>query len=340
MYENGVLHGQQVARQCLRLRQNVFMPDIIVAHPGWGESLFVKDIFPRAALLHYCEFYYHGFGTDIGFDPAFPADFDMICRARALNAHLLLGLEACDRGISPTHWQRRQHPMALRDKIDVIFDGVDARQVRPDADAWFTLPNGAVLSREHEVVTYVARSLEPYRGFPSFMRALPRILASRPRARVVVVGDDNVTYGQPPTEGGSWRAQMLNELGDLDAGRVHFLGSIAYEDYLRLLQVSTVHVYLTVPFVLSWSCVEALAAGCVVVGSRTPPVVEVIEHGRSGILVDFFSPDEIADQVVDVLRCPEEFHSLRLGARESVLDRFDLAKCLPEQIKLVRQMVG
>ncbi len=339
LYENSVLHGQQVLRECLALQKDGFRPDLIIAHPGWGEALFLKDVFPRTPLLNYCEFYYHGLGFDVGFDPSTPAGLDTICRARARNAHLLLSLESCDHGISPTHWQRESHPDAFRHKISVIFDGIDTNIVRPQADARFTLPNGDVLTQQDEVVTYIARNLEPYRGFPQFMRAVPGILAARPQARIVIVGGDEVSYGRNAPDNKTWRQTMLDEVGPLDPARVHMLPRIPYEAYLTLLRVSTAHVYLTVPFVLSWSCFEALAAGCVVVGSRTPPVQEVITDGHNGLLVDFLNPRAIAATVTQAVANRGALTGMRARARQTILDRYALAHCLPAQLRLLQSLV-
>lgn len=338
LFENSVLHGQQVLRECQALRDGGFVPDLVIGHPGWGETLFVKDIFPTVPLLSYCEFYYHGRGADIGFTPDQPSSLDAICRARARNAHLLLSLEACDRGISPTHWQRAVHPAPLRDKIDVVFDGIDTTTVRPRPGARFTLPDGRVLGAEDEVVTYVARNLEPYRGFPQFMRAVPAILRARPAAQVVVAGGDGVSYGRAPEGGGNWRARMLEEIGPQAGNRLHMLGRLAYRDYLALLGVSTVHVYLTVPFVLSWSCLEAMAAGCLVVGSATPPVREVIRDGENGLLADFNDPAGIAARVADAIVQRQNLDPLRAAARETVMRRYALSQCLPQHLRLVDEL--
>ncbi len=339
LYENSVLHGQQVLRECLRLQRDGFRPDLIVAHPGWGEAMFLKDIYPHTPLLNYCEFYYHGRGADVGFDPSIPAGLDAVCRARARNAHLLLSLEACDRGLSPTQWQRDTHPAAFHPKISVIFDGIDTDVVYPRDDARFVLPDGRALTRQHQVVTYIARNLEPYRGFPSFMRAVPRILAACRDAHVVVVGGDEVSYGRNPPGDRTWRETMLEEVGPLDPDRFHLLPRLPYRAYLALLQVSAAHVYLTVPFVLSWSCFEALGAGCVVIGSRTPPVQEVIEDGRNGLLVDFLDPEQIATRVTEALALGGSLAPLRARARETVMGRYALSHCLPAQIRLLRSML-
>ena len=339
LFENAVLHGQQVLRAVQALLREGFRPDLLIAHPGWGEALFLKDLLPATPLLNYCEFFYHGRGADVGFSADQPAGLDAICRARARNAHLLLSLESCDRGLSPTFWQRDLHPAGLRDRIEVIFDGIDTTRVAPDAGARFALPDGRGLTAADTVVTYVARNLEPYRGFPSFMRALPEILRRCPDAQVVVAGGDGVSYGRGPGRGQTWRQHMLDEVGPLDPGRVHLLGRLPYADYLDLLRVSTAHVYLTVPFVLSWSCLEALACGCVVVGSDTPPVREVIRDGENGLLVDFHNPAAIAARVAEAVARRGALAPLRAAARRGVEERYALARCLPAQLRLLDSML-
>ncbi len=332
--EAAVRHGLQVARACEALAANGFRPDLVVAHPGWGESLYVKEVFRRTPLLHYCEFFYRPHGADTNFDPADPQDLATNCATRTRNAHLLLALEAGDWGMSPTHWQKNLHPAAFHPSISVRFDGVDTAAIQPDPQASFDLPDGRRLAAGDEVVTYVARGLEPYRGFPSFMRALPAILRARPAAQVVIVGGDAVAYGKPPPGGGSWRAAMQAEL-DLDPARVHFLGVVPQGRYLRLLQVSAAHVYLTVPFVLSWSMLEAMAAGCLLVASATPPVREVIEDGVNGRLVDFFDPEAIAAAVIAALADPAAAMPLRAAARWTAVSRYALERCLPAQAALL-----
>lgn len=337
--ENAVLHGQGVARLLMGLRGEGFVPDIIVGHPGWGETLFVKDVFPSVPYLNYCEFFYRAQGLDVGFDPAAPVNIDTVLRLRVRSTPLLLALEACDRGIAPTRWQRDSHPEAFRSKIAVIHDGVDTETLRGDPAARFELPDGTVLTREDEVLTYAVRNLEPYRGFPSFMRALPKILQARPGARVLIIGGDEVSYGAPPAPGKTWRETMLADV-PMDPARVHFLGHLPYDRYLAALRVSRAHVYLTYPFVLSWSMVEAMALGCVLIGSDTPPVREVLQHGENGLLVDFFSPQAIADQAIAVLADPGAFAHLGRAARETAVERFDLARCLSRQIDLIRETAG
>jgi len=337
--EAAVLNGQEVARLALKLEAKGERPDLIVAHPGWGESLYLKDVWPQVPLLHYCEFFYRAQGLDVNFDPSDRLNFDETCRLRTRSAHHLLALEACDRGLSPTEWQRQSHPEAYRGKIEVIFDGVDTDLLAPDPGARFTLPNGRVLTAEDEVVTYVARNLEPYRGFHSFMRALPSLLERRPHAEIVIAGGDSVSYGRRAPNKRSWREHMLDEVA-LDPARVHFTGTLPYARYLDLLKVSSLHLYLTVPFVLSWSMVEAMAAGCLMLGSTTPPVLEFLEEGRNGLTVDMLDPAAIAARAADALAARDRLAPLRRAARETALDRCSLARCLPRQLALVEELAG
>jgi glycosyltransferase involved in cell wall biosynthesis len=337
--EDAVLNGQAVARQCLTLKQAGFSPELIIAHPGWGGSLFVREVFPEARLANYCEFFYRPRGADIGFDPTEPPALDDLCRSRTRNAHLLLALADCDRGFSPTEWQKSVHPPEFHAKIDVVFDGVDTDRVRPAADARFVLPDGRILTAADEVVTYVARDLEPYRGFPTMVRAIPEILARRPAAQIVIAGGNGVSYGQAAPGGRSWREQMVEEV-PFDATRVHFVGKVAYDAYLSLLQVSSAHVYLTVPFVLSWSMMEAMATGCLIIGSATPPVEEVIEDGRNGFLVDFFSPDDLARGVAAALESAGNLRPMRQAARQTILDRYEAGLCLKRQTTLLQDLVA
>jgi glycosyltransferase involved in cell wall biosynthesis len=239
-----------------------------------------------------------------------------------------------DRGVSPTAWQRAQYPREFVDRIAVIHDGIDTAVVRPDLQAVLTLPDGRQLSRQDEIVTYVARNLEPYRGFPSFMRAVAELGRRRPRTQFLIAGGDGVSYGARLPNGETYRQRLLAEVA-VDPSRVHFLGTIPYRQFVRLLQVSSVHVYLTYPFVLSWSALEAMAAECLLVASDTAPVTEVIEDGRNGLLVDFFSPAAIADRVEEALDGGARWDELRRRARATILERYRLEDCLARHVRLI-----
>lgn len=333
--------GVVVARLARKLRAEGYVPDVIYGHSGWGETLFLKEVWPEAKLLVFAEFYYRGLGADVGFDPEFQsAGFDQVMIAQSRAAYLAQALIHADAGISPTEWQASTHPPVLRERLELIFDGVDCDRLAPNPAARFTLPDGRVLARGDEVLTYAARNLEPYRGFHILMRALPAVLEARPGAQVVIVGGHEASYGQVPQDGRTWKEVLLEELGGrLDLSRVHFTGKLPYPKLVDLFHVSRVHAYLTYPFVLSWSMVEALAAGALVVGSDTAPVAEVIRDGVTGRLVDFFDVPGWSAALIDALARPDAYLSLREAARNHVRQRYDLRSvCLPRQIALLNRL--
>jgi glycosyltransferase involved in cell wall biosynthesis len=334
-----------VARAAAQLRGRNFVPALIYAQIGWGEAIFLKDIFPESKLVLYCEFFYGAEGGDTGFDKEFEprrAPEARRMHARLMNVHLLMAIEAADAGIAPTHWQRSRFPAIYQDKISVVHDGIDTAKALPSAGAVFQLPGkDRSFKAGDPLVTYVARNLEPYRGFHIFMRAVPEILARNPAANIVIVGGDAISYSSRLPPGQTYRARALKEVGSkLDPARVHFIPSLPYEQYIALLQVSAAHVYLTYPFVLSWSLLEAMAAECLVIASRTAPVEEVVRDGENALLFDFFSPAEIAERVTLALEKKEQFAALRKAARRTIQERFDLReKCLPQQLALLEKLV-
>jgi glycosyltransferase involved in cell wall biosynthesis len=340
-FEACVRRGQSVTRVCVELKKQGYEPDVVVCHPGWGEGLFVKDVFPRARLVVFCEFWWSAEGQDVGFDPEYPASFDDRLRIRIKNSVLMQSLLAADDGVTPTAWQHSVHPPELRPKIREIHEGVDTGFLVPDPQARLTLPNGAVLTRAQPVLTYVSRNLEPYRGFHVFMRSLPRILAGNPQLQVVVVGGDGVSYGRRPPRGhASYREALVAELGDaVDWSRVHFLGKVPYSTYRSVLQVSSLHVYLTYPFVLSWSMLEAMAVGVPVLGSATPPVQEVIRDGDNGFLTDFFDTEALAARALDLLARREAIAAVGTRGRETVLRDYDFDTVgLPVYLELLKPL--
>jgi glycosyltransferase involved in cell wall biosynthesis len=319
--ESAVLHGQAVLRLLQKLKAQGFTPDAILAHPGWGETLYAKDVFPHARLIHFCEWYYQAEGADLGFDPEYPLTMDDRARIRTWNALHLLNLENCDVGVTPTHWQHSRHPERYRDKIVVAHEGIDAENLGPDPNAQFVIPNGPnkgrVLRAGEPIVTYVARNLEPYRGFPQFMRALELIQAEHKTCQAVIVGGDDVSYGRRPASAPNWREKMLREV-TLDPARTHFVGKLPYEQYKRVLQVSAAHVYLSYPFVLSWSMLEAMASECLVIAANTVPVREVLKDGETGVLVDLFDTQQIADRAIAALHGSKSLHAIRVRASHDV----------------------
>ena len=349
-FETKTIRAEACFRACLALRDEGFAPDLVIAHPGWGESLFVKEVWPEARLAVYCEFHYAANGGDVGFDPEFPPDDPATdaCRLRLKNVNNLLHFDIADAGLSPTRWQADTFPARFRDRITVIHDGIDTRIVRPDPGVSLALRTGGqalTLTRADEIVTFVNRNLEPYRGYHVFMRALPALLAARPRARVLIVGGDDVSYGSRPADGRRWKDIFITEVRDrvpaADWARVHFLGHVPYRTFIPMLQLSTVHVYLTYPFVLSWSLLEAMSAGCAIVASDTGPVREVIRDDDTGRLVDFFAPASLAEAVVALLADAAARERLGASARRFAVAHYDLGtRCLPQQLAWVDALAG
>jgi glycosyltransferase involved in cell wall biosynthesis len=343
--ETKVIRGQACAEALRGLRDDGWTPDAVVAHPGWGESLFLRQVWPRVPLGLYCEFFYHAHGVDVGFDPEFVGANaeDELSRIRLKNLHYLLQFEDAQAGLAPTRWQADTFGPAFRHRITVAHDGIDTDALVPRPEVRVTLASGLALSRADEVVTFVNRQLEPYRGYHVFMRALPALLRARPRAQVLIVGGEGTAYGPPAPPGTSWKQRFADEvrprLTAQEWARVHFLGQLPYAQFVALLQLSTVHVYLTYPFVLSWSLLEAMSVGGAIVASDTAPVREVVTHGDTGVLVDFFDSAALAAQVVRLLDDAAERARLGANARARVRQRYDLRRvCLPAQLAWVRAL--
>lgn len=314
-------YGQQVLKELLKLKQQGYRPDVIISHPGWGETLFAKEAFPQAKLTHFCEFYYHLEGVDVGFDPEYSmTDIDEQARIKMRNGLHLLNLENCDIAITPTKWQHSLHPKAYHDKLHIIHEGIDTELLKPNPTVELKFKSGVTLKKGDLVITYVARNLEPYRGFHIFMRALPQLLKQNPSAHVIIVGGNDVSYGSKPKDAPNWKTKLLQEnpISHKDFNRIHFLGKVPYLDYLKILQISSVHVYLTYPFVLSWSCLEAMATGCLMIGSNTPPVQEVITHHQNGLLVDFFDINALTHQITEALNNQNNYKHFREQTRTTV----------------------
>lgn len=331
--------AEQVIYTANLLRLNHVDPKLIFVHSGWGESIPLRELFPNARIVVYPEYFYRTRGTDVGFDPeASQLGVDGAVRVSLRNASTLLALADADVAIAPTQWQKSLFPPEYRSKIRVIHDGIDTPRLVP-AEAQFVDPRtGRVFRTGDEVVTYVARNLEPYRGFHIFMRALPEVLRTRPNARVLIAGGDGVSYGTLPDGFSSWKDKLLKELdGQLDLSRVHMLGHLGYDDYVALLRISRIHVYLTYPFVLSWSILEAMSLGCIVVASDTAPVKEVIEDGVNGLLTPFFDTARLAKQIIRVLANPQEHASLGRAARAHVVEKYDFDKqTLPKYLQIIQ----
>jgi glycosyltransferase involved in cell wall biosynthesis len=336
--------AESVGNLLEQLRDKGLQPDLVMGHPGWGELLGVKDVLPGVPVLHHVEFFYMLTGGDADFDPELGIlGWRDKISLRLRRTHLLQALLDLDWGLSPTQWQASTVPVPFRECLSVIHEGIDTEAIAPRAGSWVHLEKaGLTLRPGDEVVTFVARQLEPYRGFHRFMRMLPILQAQRPEVQVVIVGNDGASYGKPPAGEGTWRQVLLHELeGRLDLRRIHFVGLLPHPLLHELFRLSTCHVYLTVPFVLSWSMLEAMACGTLVVGSATPPVEEVICHGKNGLLVDFFDTEAQAATIASVLADPASYRSLAEAGRATVVEKYDLKKvCLPRQLQLVDDLAA
>ena len=345
-FETKAIRAEACFRKALEISEQGFQPDLIIAHHGWGESLFLKEVWPKAKLAIYCEFYYHPKGMDVGFDPEFPSeDPAEPCRLRLKNLNNLLHFDIADAGISPTFWQASTFPEPFRSKITVIHDGIDTQHLVPNPHVQLTLNGNIHLTKKDEIITFVNRNLEPYRGYHIFMRALPELLKKRPNACVLIVGGDDVSYGARPKEGKKWKDIFIDEVKDKisekDWKRVHFLGNVPYENFIPLLQLSTLHVYLTYPFVLSWSLLEAMSVGCCIVASDTSPLKEAIKHNETGKLVEFFNPKALTKEICNLLDDPGLREKLGQQARAFAIKHYDLeSTCLPQQLAWVNSLLS
>jgi len=328
--------GEAVAAQLSRLRSE--RPDAVLGHVGWGGMLFARDAMPGVPLLGYCEYYYNATGGDLDFEPGATVSDAERQRVRMRNAAQLVTLQALDFAYAPTRWQRQQYPAQLQQRIAVCHDGIDVEACRPDARAQFVLPDGRLLRPGDPVVTFAARDLDPYRGYPQFMRAAAQIARERPQAIFVTVGGDGPGYGRPRPDGRLWREVMREQTGLAEA-MVH-IPWLDHADLVRLFQVSAAHVYLSVPFVLSWSMLEAMACGALVVGSATPPVQEVIRHGVNGLLAPFFDEQRLARTVIAALDRQDELAPLRAAARRTVLARFERDACVDRQLGFIGRLAA
>jgi glycosyltransferase involved in cell wall biosynthesis len=341
--DNGVRRAEAVYRTAFGLKHLGYTPDIIIGHHGWGEMLNLRDLWPDIPMLGYMEFYYQHDKADVGFDPEFPGNPLDFPRIRAKNAINHIALNLGSSGQTPTRWQLSTYPAWAQQNIELIWEGVDLEMCSPDPGVRKkTLKVGDMAIKPTDnLVTYVSRDLEPYRGFHIMMRALPDLMRARKDLKVVMIGGDGVSYGAAPHQGGNWREVMLAEIGkDIDPSRVAFPGRVAYATYLSMLRRSDAHVYLTYPFVASWSMREAMAIGCAVVGGDTEPVSEFITHGDNGLLTPFLEPRTLARTILRVLEDKSLNRTLRENARAYAERRLAMANYLAHYCRLIERLTG
>ena len=349
--ETKVIRGEAVAVMAAQLAEGAVLgvpwqPDLILGHPGWGEMLFLADVWPEAPQLHYVEFFHGVPGTDNDIaDPhATPQTWQEKARARIKNTNLLVNLNQMKAGITPTRFQHSLLPAWAQARTSVIHDGIDTEWLSPDPSAQLAipprpeLPGGLVLRSGDPVITFVNRTFEPYRGVHVFLEALVQLQARHPTAQAVLVGADTpkVSYGAHRSDGCGWLTVLREQLGDrLDWRRIHPLGLVPHRVLRDLYRVSAAHVYLSYPFVLSWSLLEAMSCGALVVGSATAPVQELIEHGHTGLLVPFGDAEALGATLLAAVQQPARFNALRHRARQHIQERYTLHYCLQRQLELV-----
>jgi glycosyltransferase involved in cell wall biosynthesis len=342
-FEMAVRRARIVQHVARTIRDLGFTPDIIIGHHGWGELLNMQDVWPGVPLLGYFEFFYHDRGLDVGFDREFPALPGGLARVRLKNAVNLLALANPGHGQTPTQFQLSTYPDWAQQKITLLREGVYLNLAcpKPSVREEAMELDGFRIEPGDTLVTYVARDLEPYRGFHTMMRALPRLHRLRPDLKVVMVGGDGVSYGARLSDGTTWREFFMREVSDvIDHSRVHFPGRVPYETFIRLLQRSDAHVYMTYPFVLSWSLREAMACGCAIVGSDTEPVSEFVKHRQTGYLVRFPDAVALADGVAEVLENQKLAGRLRRNARAWAEKNLSMPHYLAEYQQLIDRLVA
>ncbi|WP_108659377.1 glycosyltransferase [Acuticoccus kandeliae] len=333
--ERAVINGQAAFQALYPLKQSGWEPDLVCAHSGWGPAFLIKELWPKTKMLSLFEWYYNARGSDTDF--LAPVNHDIAARAHFKNIPVLLDLATMDWGYSPTRWQFSQFPKHLTHNISVLHEGVDCTFFSP-GEAQVTVGD-RVFTAKDEVITYVARGMEPYRGFPQFMEAVSKLQKRRPNLHVLVAGQDRTAYGRTREDGKTHREHALETL-DLDTSRIHFLGLVPLETLRDMFRITRAHVYLTVPFVLSWSMLEAMATGALVVGSATAPVQELITDGENGLLADFFNVDQIADRIDEILRGDVDCTSLKQASRRTIAESYDLSTILPRQWAMMQAVAN
>lgn len=333
-FENAIWHSHAIY-EALHTRDDI-RPDLVVGHSGFLHTVFLRELY-SCPIIDYFEYFYHTRGTDMDYRPDFPYPTINHLRARARNAGLLLDLEDCDAGYSPTRWQRGLLPAAYLPKVRVIFDGIDTEIWRPLAGVARRVGDRSIAD-DVRIVTYVSRGMESIRGFDIFMKAARRLCQRRQDVIFVVVGEDRVCYGGDlEFTGGQTFKQWVLARDDYDLSRFIFTGLLPTPALAELFAISDLHIYLTVPFVLSWSLMDALACGATVLASDTPPVREMIEHGKNGLLADFFDIEGLADAAEAVLDAPRDYKHLGQAGISMIRERYSLDVCLPKMLDLYEE---
>ncbi|MCR5880309.1 glycosyltransferase [Phenylobacterium sp. J367] len=337
--EADMLRGRAAYRAGQALKEQGVEPDVIVGHPGWGETLFLDELWPDARQVAFAEFFYHGRGLDIGFDTEFGAPTEeAILLGKSKNATMALAYTDADVIVSPTEFQASTLPDVFRPRLRVFHEGVDVEAIRPGPAEPFELPDGRTIAPGTPVITHINNAMEPMRGLHILARALPKLLAAVPEAHVIIIGqEDKRGYGGAAPDGLTWKEFIFRDV-PIDPERVHFLGRVPHAQMLAALRLSTAHVYYTYPFVLSWSLAEAMASGCYVIGSDTPPLRDAIQDGVHGRLLPFFDVSALSEAMIDACRDPGSKTGMRKAARATAEAMFDKRQGRESWLNVLREL--
>jgi glycosyltransferase involved in cell wall biosynthesis len=321
--EADLIRGAGALRMAKALKAEGFDPQVIVGHPGWGETTFLDEAWPDAKQVLFAEFFYRGRGLDIDFDEEFfETTEEAVLGGKSKSAFMALAYAEAEVIVAPTEFQASVLPSVFRPRVRVIHEGVDVEAIQPGPAEPFDLPDGRTIAPGTPTITYVNNHLEPMRGLHIFARALPRLMAEVPDGQVVVFGRESARpYGGQAPEGKTWR-QLIFEGLEIDASRLHFMGKAPHAQMLAAMRLSTAHVYYTYPFVLSWSLIEAMASGCYVIGSDTAPLHDAVVDGVNGRLLPFFDVAALSQALIEACRDPQASAPLRAAARETAVAKF------------------
>lgn len=335
--EENIIHGQSAAELALQLKQRGFYPDVIYGHT-WGQTLFMKEVWPESKLLCYFEWFFNSENSYVDFG-GHEVSIDEKAKFKIDNTQLFIDLHYCDRGLCPTNYQIKQFPAEYRDKIKVLHDGIDTDFCIRKDNAVLDLPElNLKFTAEDEILTYGTRGMDPYRGFPEFMKAVEILQKKRPNLQVIISGKDRVCYGPPLPNGKTYKQHMIDTL-DLDLSRIHFTGLLPFDKYIDMLNVTSAHVYLTYPFVCSWSLLNAMACEAPIIASNTEPVLEFLEDNKNSLLFDFFNVEQQVEKIEYALDNRDKMEPLRKEARKLIVDKYALKDLLPQHISYIKSLL-
>ncbi len=336
-FENATWHSHAIY-EAMKAHPKI-QPDLVVGHSGFGSTIFLEELYD-CPIINYFEYFYRGHNSDLDFRHEYPAKELDVLRSHTRNAMILLDLQTCTTGYIPTDWQRSLFPEEYQYKLETIFDGIDT-------NVWYRrksvprLIGNREIPQNTRIVTYVSRGFESMRGFDIFMKIAKRICDSRPDVLFVCTGSDRVCYGGDLNriKEKTFREHVLNH-DNYDLDRFIFTGRVPPRQLANILSLSDLHIYLTVPFVLSWSMMNAMACGCTVLASDTAPVRDVIQHEQNGLLAEFYDIDRFTEFALNVLKDPAVYRPLGAAGTETILDNFSLDKTLPKLLALYERTLG